>query len=184
MKRTLVLLSASAVLAACGGHTGHSGSSHHDPDAGAQEASTPVVDARAPLDAGVDASEAMDGGSPDAGQPHDAGADASPAEECTPGGALPIAGDYVAPNGTEHWLRRSATATTYTVVPSTGAPPALQLFRVTSVCTHHLALAGTSGVSARLDWTRTDTSLRICVRPTSKPNCDAVSWVSLTPRTP
>jgi hypothetical protein len=158
---------------ACGGQVDHGRRGHgaSRPDAG-------LLDATAPRDAGashlepgasmpkLDASlvvtvDASDDASADAG--HDPDATAADANACVAGGALAIAGDYVATDRTEYWLRKTATATTYTLVPP---PPALpSLFRVTTVCTRYLALAGTDGTFARLDWVQGDTTLRVCVRP-------------------
>jgi len=63
-----------------------------------------------------------DAGSPaDSGSDDDGGDASVPAQACTGGTVLPVTGDYVDGSGTEHWLRKTASATTYTRVPG-GAP--------------------------------------------------------------
>jgi hypothetical protein len=173
-------------------------------DAGRQE----VQDA-APCDpgtgscAGPDADMTMDSG---AGATPDAEASATPdadaGDPCSPDGSIAVAGDYVASDGTQYWLRKSVTAATYTVVPA--GPPkqsALpRLFRVQRVCPGWLALAGTGGVFSRLDWATAGSTLLLCVRHTTSVDtaatlaapslgdlasgCDGSAWLSLAKVTP
>jgi hypothetical protein len=172
-----------SVVAACGGHVDDG--RKHPPDAGVvshhgvgvsndasvrePDATTAIPDASTPIavEAGTDGSADT---LPDAARIPDA---APPdANVCSSDGALTIAGDYVAADKTQYWFRKSATATTYTVVPGAGAPsPLPQLFRVTSVCPRRLSLAGTDGSVARLDWVNAADSLRVCVR-SSKDSAD------------
>ena len=124
---------------------------------------------------------------------------------CTPDGAIPIAGDYTAPDGSERWLRKTATATTYAVVPG-GAPDASNLpalYRVASVCSGTgagtLALASLDGTAARLDWTNTSgvsvcfrvaasTTAALALAPPEATNaatgCAGAAWLALTKETP
>ncbi len=120
---------------------------------------------------------------------------------CAPGGALPIGGDYKAPEGTEHWLRRTATAATYSVVPA--GPPVLsnpaRLFRIEHVCGQALLLLAPDGTASRLDWSTAAGSFRICVRPASSivaaagmvipdpdvaAGCASGPWTTLAKETP
>ncbi|HVW29750.1 MAG TPA: hypothetical protein VHC69_30510 [Polyangiaceae bacterium] len=141
------------------------GGAPHDA-APAREAAAPrSPDASVVVDASHDAAPkaASDsGGAPDAGT-------------CPTMGALTIAGDYAAPDGTQYWFRRSITATTYTVVPKdfTTTP---RLSRVVGYCPRWLSLAGTDGSFARLDWDGAGASLRICVR--SAPSASALATLS------
>ncbi|APR82669.1 Hypothetical protein A7982_08018 [Minicystis rosea] len=149
----------------------------HDGGNGGADASTEPPDAGPdPNDAGNAApqgdSGVIDSGVIDSGVVDDAGTDGG---ACQSGGPLAIAGDYVAPDGTRHWLRRSMTATTYTVVPAGAPDPAAppRLSRVQSVCDQWLLLAGTDGAIARLDWALDGASLSICVRAAA--NADAAA---------
>jgi hypothetical protein len=153
--------------------------------------STPVIPDASPVkdaSAGtVPDARTDEGGKP---QPSDAG-------RCSSTGALTIAGDYVAPDGTEYWLRKTVTATTYTVVPARATAPAPlpKLYRITMLCQAWLALAGTDGSVARLDWSGSPSSLRICVRTAAAKDvatlpdpdgsndaagCDGAAWTRLT----
>lgn len=194
MKRSLFLFVPSLVvgIGACGGTL------QLDSDGGPP---LPVgdegTDPRPAVTAGEDGSD---------GETRDASADsgagdrdvlAGDAGVCPSDGALGIAGDYVASGGAQYWLRKSATATTYTIVPSgppmASAPP--QLFRIRGICSTWLLLAGTDGSIERLDWATGDVALRICVRAAvsagaaallsipdagdSATGCAGAAWLSL-----
>jgi hypothetical protein len=85
---------------------------------------------------------------------------------CTSGGALPSAGDYTAPDGAEHWLRKTATAATYTIVPAGAPDPATppKVFRVSLVCGSWLLLEVRSNDVRRLDLATVGGGLRVCLR--------------------
>ena len=124
---------------------------------------------------------------------------------CTPDGAIAILGDYTAPDGSERWLRKTATATTYAVVPG-GGPDASSLpalYRVAIVCSGTIAgtlsLAGLDGTAARLDWTSAngvtvcfraaaDTTAALALPPPDATNtttgCSGAAWLALTKETP
>jgi hypothetical protein len=155
-----------AWISACGGRVDHPpGRRTPPPNTGERDAST-FDDGGASDAAANDASEPADASND--GSPLDAGdRDAtSDADVCPSGAVLSIAGDYVASDKTEYWLRKTATATTYTVVPAGAPTPSAlpQLYRVSSICPHWLSLSNTDGTFARLDWTESESSLRICVR--------------------
>jgi hypothetical protein len=140
-----------------------------------------------PIDAGDDAlagdagaRSTGDAACPD-GESGDGAGEASivDAGTCSAQGALAISGDYTAADGTRHWLRKSATASTYTVVPpGMPVPSALpRLFRIESVCSSQwMLLESTDGAYGRLDWATVGSSLSICVRTVS----DASAAVALT----
>ena len=138
-------------LTACGGRV--AGARPHDGG----------VDA-GPIDAGWDAA----GLAPIVDAGGDAAIEASIADAgaCSANGPIAIAGDYTAGDGTEHWLRTSATAATYTVVPADAQVPSIvpELFRIERVCPRWLVLESTDGTFARLDWTTAGGALGICVR--------------------
>jgi hypothetical protein len=127
---------------------------------------------------------------------------------CPADGAISILGDYTAPDGSERWLRKTATATTFSVVPG-GAPDASSLpslYRVASVCSGTapgaagtLALAGLDGSAARLDWTNASgvsvcfraavaTTAALALPPPDGANtttgCGGAAWLALTKETP
>jgi hypothetical protein len=172
-------------LSACGGQT--MGASAGDAGAGA-----------GPTDTGIDApaADAFDSG--------DAATEAPVADagSCSTEGPIAIAGDYTASDGTGYWLRQSATASTYTVVPAgTPVPSALpQLFRIQSFCPQWLLIESTDGAYGRLDWATLGSALGICVRGVPGASaavaltpadpgapatgCAGVAWTSLTRVTP
>lgn len=142
-------------LGACGGATVPS-------DAGVTDAALPDDDGGAP-DAALADLGALDATLPDLADMDVA--DAAPS--CSADGALAIAGDYVAGDGTRHWLRKSATAATYAVVPGGAPDPAAppRLYRIVEVCPGWLLLAEVGGGTARLDWAQGGDGLHLCVRP-------------------
>jgi hypothetical protein len=160
-------------------------------DTGAIE---PLEGSRPP---GPDASN--DDASPDAGASTDAGEAGS---LCSTDGGLAAAGNYVASDGTQYWLRKSATAATFTVVPggtpANTSPP--QLARIREVCSQWLGVAGTDGTFARVDWASVTGGLLLCQRgvasldaaavlPDANPSdahagCGGNPWISLTPESP
>jgi hypothetical protein len=169
-------------LAACEGSSG--GASAGDAGIGA-----------GPADTGVDAL-AVDAGACSTG-------DAAVVEtSCSTQGSIAIAGDYRAADGTGRWLRQSATASTYTVVPAGAPVPSAlpQLFRVESICSQWLLIQGTDGAYGRLDWATQSGSLGICVRMVANAGaamaltpsdpgaaatgCAGAAWTSLTKVTP
>lgn len=179
-----------------GAHRPHGGVFSHDGggDASASGEDGAVEDARASSDAAlrdasVDGAPTADASPPDAGN-------------CSNTGTLAIAGDYVAAGGTEHWLRQTATATTYAVVPGgVPTPTSLpKLFRVRLFCDHWLSLEGTGGDAVRLDWTTLSGALSICVRSVTIANaatslstpdandagagCNGAPWLALTREAP
>jgi hypothetical protein len=138
------------VFAACGGDTQSS-----NPVDGGTNA---LEDASAPTkDAGGKDSTIEDAG----------GKDATPPLSCTGNAALDILGNYLAGDGAQHWIRKTATATTYTRVPAGKAdnatPPTL--WKITQVCSDQKAFIATSptGKFARVDWTGTASALQLCV---------------------
>jgi hypothetical protein len=152
---------------------------------------------------GPDASNVPDASSddtsPDAGASTDAGEAGSP---CSTDGGLAAAGNYVASDGTQYWLRKSATAATFTFVPggtpANTSPP--HLARIREVCSQWLGIAGTDGTFARVDWASVTGGLLLCPRsvtsldaaatlPGANPNdadagCGGNPWISLTPVSP
>jgi hypothetical protein len=194
----LLACSSSSDTATGGGSPSTSGDGSATTEPGTDAGTTPV----ARSDATTDASDSRwpDGGS-------DTGADAA-AEAgvvCTTDAAIAIAGDYTAPDGSERWLRKTATATTYSVVPrgTADASNLPALYRVASVCSGTtagtLALASLDGTAARLDWTNAS-SVSVCFRaaanttaalalpPPDATNaatgCAGAAWQSLTKETP
>jgi hypothetical protein len=154
-------------------------------DGGSPEAdASDDFDAASNLDATVDADASSDAG--DAGN------------ACSSDGGLAVTGDYVAADGTHYWLRQSATATTFTVVPggtpSNTAPP--HLARIREMCPQWLGAAGTDGTFARVDWASVDGGLLLCQRGAASlgaaaalsgadPNdvdagCGGNAWISVT----
>lgn len=130
-------------------------------DAATEDAAVPDVateDATVP-DAATDDATVLDAATDD--PTVDGGA------ACSVDGALVVAGAYVAKDGTRHWLRRSATATTYSVVPGGAPEPAVppRLYRVAEVCSGWLLLAEVGGGASRLDWAQGGDGLHLCVRP-------------------
>lgn len=86
---------------------------------------------------------------------------------CSTERELEIAGDYTDTSGAEHWLRATATATTYTIVPA-GAPTPENLpslFTVERVCADmdRLILRAEDGSFSRLDYLADEGALQICV---------------------
>jgi hypothetical protein len=138
------------VLAACNGDTApaDAGSTTED------DASVPGKDAE-PKDSGTDS------------PPKDSGADATTPMTCTGDGTLSIVGNYVAADGSQHWLRKTASATTYARVPSGKAdntnPPTI--WKITQVCSTEKAFVATSeaGKFARVDWAQSPAGLQLCV---------------------
>jgi hypothetical protein len=154
-----------------------------------------ILDAQRPV---VDAEEGDAPPLTDAGGGLDWGTPGTDGGTCLPNGALTIAGDYVAPDGRLHWLRRSPTTTTYTIVPGGAPVPTVQphLNRIHSVCEDHLTFTGIDQTAGRLDWSTIGGALSICVRPAASedaaaalppPNksdlttgCNGATWLSLT----
>jgi hypothetical protein len=155
-------------------------------------------------DATVDAGQAMADARPDAQQEASVDGGAEAGATCTPDGALAIAGDYSAPDGSERWLRKTATAATYAVVPGADASSVPLLYRVKSVCTGGtnagtLALAGLDGTAGRLDWTNAN-GVRVCFQPAAdttaalalpppdatnaSTGCAGAAWLPLTKEMP
>lgn len=192
-----------ALAAACNG-SGASGA----PAGG--DASAPDT---ASDDASSDDASSDDASDANAATEADAAADAGDASSgCSSDGAIVAAGDYVAAGGTQYWLRRSATAATFTIVPggtpSASSPPSLA--RIQRVCPSWLGVAGTdestrgdaSPVStfARLDWATVTGGLLLCQRAASSldaaaslaaanpqdtaAGCGGAAWLSLTPVSP
>jgi hypothetical protein len=185
-------------LSACGG-----------PSAGASAPDAGIVPG--PVDAGV-GEIVVDAGvcsTRDAACPGDAMVDAAveasivvDVGSCVAGGPIAVAGDYTAADGTGYWLRKSFTASTYTVVPAGAPAPSVvpQVFRIESVCSRSLLLENTDGASGRLDWATMGGSLGICVRmapdagaatalPPPDPGapstgCAGAAWTVLTKVTP
>jgi hypothetical protein len=134
----------------------------------------PTVDGGSGSSTPVDASTpARDSGSstPDSGTadstPTDAAPDVTAASMCTGGAPLPIFGNYVAGDGALHWLRRSASAETYSRVPagapSNATPPTLWL--ITQVCSDQNVFVAMSETStyARVDWARSSSEVQLCI---------------------
>lgn len=94
---------------------------------------------------------------------------------CTSGGALPSAGDYTASDGAEHWLRKTATAATYTIVPAGAPDPATppKVFRVSLVCGSWLLVEAPGSDVRRLDLAAIGGGLRVCLRPAANANAAA-----------
>lgn len=138
------------VFAACGGDTQSSGSTDSGTN-GLEDASAPTKDA------GAKDSSVGDADSKDATTPL----------SCTGSSALDVLGHYVASDGAQHWLRKTATATTYTRVPAGQAdnakPPTL--WKITQICSDQKAFIATSptGKFARVDWAGTASALELCV---------------------
>lgn len=133
--------------------------------------------ASAPADAGSMTGEdasvpEKDAGVEDSGadsSPTDSGSDATTPMTCTGSDALSIAGNYVAADGSQHWLRKTASATTYAQLPAkgpgAGSPPPPVLWKITQVCSTEKAFiaAGETGKFARVDWVEDGTGLQLCV---------------------
>ncbi|WP_146651793.1 hypothetical protein [Labilithrix luteola] len=177
------------VFAACGGDT----QSLNPLDGGTNA----LEDASAPTkDAGGKDSAVEDAGGKDAG-----GDAAVVPLSCTGNSALDIVGNYVAGDGAQHWIRKTATATTYTRVPAGKAdnakPPTL--WKISQVCSDQKAFIATSptGKFARIDWTGTASALQLCVpieeaasvadvlaigatTPGSPTGCQGKAWTTLT----
>lgn len=142
-------LASAAVLACAVGATGCDG--RIDDTTGSEDDGAKVP--RGTRDAGHDRPEDA-GGELDSGSD---GGDASVPSACTGGMVLPVTGDYVDASGTEHWLRRTASATTYTRVhggtPVPAKPPAL--WRVVETCPDQKTFVAVSenATYARVDWT-------------------------------
>ncbi|AKV00506.1 hypothetical protein AKJ09_07169 [Labilithrix luteola] len=136
-------------------------------DAGAtngEDASTPSTDSGAK----PDASEPIkDAGASDAGA---SDGEAEAPMTCTGSGELAITGKYVEADGTQHWLTKTATATTYVRVPSGAAdntrPPTL--WKITRVCSNEKAflVASPTGTFARVEWMQDTKGLSLCVAAT------------------
>lgn len=158
------------------------------------------IDEATPVDRGIDAGpEVTDAGGEDS--------DASDASDplgpmvCTGSGILPILGNYVASDGSQHWLRKTATATTYARIPAGAAthdnPPVL--WKIVHVCADQTAFVAMSETStyARVEWNESAQGLSVCVAienaadsaaalavprpvPASPTGCNGGPWTSLT----
>jgi hypothetical protein len=187
-------------LSACGGQgtvgsmgDASTGDASVARDAGAVDAS--VVDATGEASVGDAAVEASVGNAAVEASVADAGS-------CSTHGLIAVAGDYTGPDGTGYWLRKSATAATFTVVPAGAPVPSAlpQLFRVEDVCPRWLLLESTDGRFGRVDWATVGGGLGICVRASASARavtalalpdpgnaatgCAGSAWIALTPVTP
>ena len=116
-------------------------------------------------------------GSEDAGGELDGGDASVPPQGCTGGTVLPVTGDYVDESGTEHWLRKTASATTYTRVPG-GAPVPTKpptLWRVVETCPDQKTFVAVSenATYARVDWTTNAAGLHLCIAAGEMPDVAA-----------
>ncbi len=118
----------------------------------------------------------------DAGTKADSGTeidgDASvPTDVCTGGSVLPVTGEYVDGSGTEHWLRKTASATTYTRVPGGVPVPAKPptLWRVVETCPDQKSFIAVSehATYARVDWTTDAAGLHLCIAAEEMPHAKA-----------
>ena len=115
-------------------------------------------------DAGRDGTQDA-GGELDSG--NDGGDASVPAQACTGGTVLPVTGDYVDESGAEHWLRKTASATTYTRVPGGAPVPAKPptLWRVVETCPDQKTFVAVSEIAtyARVDWTTDGAGVHLCI---------------------
>ncbi len=157
-----------------------------------------------PSDTGTIAPLEDGGAPPDASNLSDASTDGETSSPCSPApdGGLGPAGDYVASDGTQYWLRQSATAATFTVLPggtpANASPP--HLARIGEIGSEWLGVAGTDGTFARVDWASVDGGLLLCRRavtsldaaaalPGANANdadagCGGNPWISVAPVSP
>jgi hypothetical protein len=116
-------------------------------------------------DAGGGSTNPLDGGSSD-GAPTDAGIDAPSPRACTGSGTVPL-GDYLAADGAQHWLRKTASATTYTRIPGGQPTPSKTpvLWQITQTCSDQKAFIATNegGTFARVDWKATLDGIDLCI---------------------
>lgn len=100
-----------------------------------------------------------------------------PTRACTGGTVLPVTGDYVDGSGTEHWLRKTASATTYTRVPGGAPVPAKPptLWRIVETCPDQKSFVAVSenATFARVDWTTYGTGLHLCIAAEEMPDASA-----------
>ncbi len=196
---TAVAVAFSAYVAACGG-----GDSSSPPpaDAGLDASTAPVDGSTPPGDSGstTDASGTTADAAADAATP-DAGLDGSAAFPCSGGKPLPIFGNYLASDGTTHWLRQSASAATYSRIPAgapaSKSPPSLWL--ITQVCSDQQVFVAQSETStyARVDFAQSGDSVQVCVAsqgaadpmtalaapvsvPGSATGCQGSTWTTLS----
>ena len=202
-------------LIGCGSSSsnGHQAADSGSPDATDASHSDAAIDAAPPSSDGAvdgspvgeDASNDAASDTADANDAADAAIDAGTA--CTPNGPIAAAGNYAAADGTQYWLRKTATAATFTVVPpaidasDASAPVSLpSLSRIKLVCAQWLGLAGTDGSFSRLDWATTSGGLQVCVRSTASldaaaglaapdpssasAGCHGSPWIALAPVSP
>jgi hypothetical protein len=152
-----LLLACAVAASGCAGKASDADTSH---DAGSRGpngeegrgGARPESDAGAKEDSGV----------------RDGGGDASePGPTCSGGTVLPVLGSYVDATGTEHWLRTTASATTYTRVPGGAPVPAKPptLWRVVETCPDQKLFVAVSenATFARVDWTQDGEGLHLCV---------------------
>lgn len=107
------------------------------------------------------------GSKADSGSDDDGGDASVPTHACTGGTLLPVTGDYVDGSGTEHWLRKTASATTYTRVPGGAPVPAKPptLWRIVETCPDQKSFVAVSenATYARVDWTNDAAGLHLCI---------------------
>jgi hypothetical protein len=202
-------------LIGCGGSSsnGHPATDSGLPDAADASPSDAATDATPPgSDGSVDGSDVAEDASTDtadakggANAAIDGGSEAGRA--CSASGPIAIAGNYAAADGTQYWVRKTATAATFTVVPpatdagDASAPISLpRLSRIKRVCPQWLGLAATDGSFARLDWESTSGGLQVCIRSTASldtatglaatdpsngsTGCNGNPWIALAPVSP
>ncbi len=159
------LLAFALAVAGCDGKTSDTHRGGGDDAGGSAPSGDHDPGRERPEDAG---SKADSGGNDDGG-------DASvPAHVCTGGTVLPVTGDYVDGSGTEHWLRKTASATTYTRVPG-GAPLPEKpptLWRVVETCPDQKTFVAVSenATFARVDWANDAAGLHLCIAAEEMPD--------------
>lgn len=119
------------------------------------------------------------GSKADSGSDDDGGDASVPGHACTGGTVLPVTGDYVDDSGMEHWLRKTASATTYTRVPGGAPVPAKPptLWRIVETCPDQRSFVAVSenATFARVDWTTDGAGLHVCIAAEEMPDARAAS---------
>ncbi len=167
---------------------------HLASDASSSDDAGNTGDARSTDDAGSDDADVV------ADASSDARVDAVTTLACTGGAPLAITGTYVEANGTQHWLKRTATSVTYSRLaggtPNNAAPPSL--WSIVQVCSDQKVFVAKSetGTFSRVDWVVDSTGLSICVAvdgaenalaalsapvptPGSVTGCKGAAWIAL-----